>query len=359
MEARSEPLGYVYLKYFKGLRSPRRSVEQSSRSEQAAAIEAGMRGVLGIDGGGTKTVCLLADEAGVVVGRGEAGASNYQSAGGAAAYRAILTAISQAIADFDDTVTVRGLTLGLAGVGRPDDVAAVRDWVELLQADDRLPLRWQLPPTGARVCPDCEIALVGGLGGAVGVAAIAGTGAIAYGRNGRGQVARASGWGSVLGDEGSGYDLARQGLRAVVRARDGRSPQTALTAAFCDRLALGDVRELVERVYRQGWTVKDMAALAPVVDAVAAAGDAVATAIVEDAAAELAIATLAVGRQLFAPEQPYDVVTVGGLWQGSSDLSGRFQRQLRQRRQGVTVSAARYDAAYGAVLLALRSPEGR
>jgi N-acetylglucosamine kinase len=158
-----------------------------------------------------------------------------------------------------------------------------------------------------------------------------------------------------LGDEGSGYDIARQGLRAVVRAFDGRAPQTALTEKVCQHLGIHDVPDLVEVVYRRGWTAKDLAALAPLVDAIAAQGDAVAMQIMEDAASELAAATLAVGRRLFAPKTPFDVVAVGGAWHGRSDLYSRFQRQLRQRHEGVTVIAPRYEAAYGAVLMALRA----
>ncbi|PPT07020.1 N-acetylglucosamine kinase of eukaryotic type [Geitlerinema sp. FC II] len=311
-----------------------------------------MQAVLGVDGGGTKTVCLLTDTTGKILGRGEAGASNYQSVGGEAAYRSLLNAIREAIAGQE--VTVRGIALGLAGIGRPEDEAIVRDWVELLQDDDRLSLQWSLPPKGVCVCHDCAIALAGGLGREVGVATIAGTGSIVYGRNRLGHTARSGGWGYLLGDEGSGYDIARQGLQAIARAFDGRSQPTALSDAFRSHLGLQDLRDLVERVYRRGWTAKDIAALAPVVDKVASQGDRVAEAIVDRAASELALATKTVAGQLFDPLEPFEIVTVGGLWHGTSTLRQQFAQQVTTELPASAVVWPRHEPAYGAALTVLR-----
>jgi N-acetylglucosamine kinase len=309
--------------------------------------------VLGLDGGGSKTRCLVVDAAGTILGRGEAAASNYQTVGGEAAYHAILDAIAAATAH--QSLTIRAVTLGLAGVGRPHDQQIVHDWLQLLQQDSRLPLIWDLHPRGVRICPDCEIALVGGLGGDVGLATIAGTGAIAYGRNDSGQVARASGWGYLLGDEGSAYDIGRQGLRAVVRAADGRSPQTQLSLAICQHLGLDGVQDLVRRVYDPDWLPRDMAKLAPVVDQVARLGDAVATGILHDAAAELAIASRSVYQQLFPANHAVELVTLGGTWQRQGQLRQRFQQQITASCPQIQVVAPRHEAVYGAVWLALRS----
>lgn len=309
--------------------------------------------VLGLDGGGSKTRCLVVNAAGTVLGRGEATASNYQTVGGEAAYHAILKAIAAATAQ--QPLTIRAITLGLAGVGRPRDEQIVHDWLQLLQQDSRLPLLWELHPRGVRICPDCEIALVGGLGRDMGLATIAGTGAIAYGRNAAGEVARASGWGYLLGDEGSAYDIGRQGLRAVVRAADGRSPQTQLTPAICQHLGLDAVPDLVERVYGQGWVAKDFASLAPVVDQVASLGDRVANQILDQAAEELAIASRTVYQQLFSPTAAVELVTLGGTWQSQAHLRQRFQRQLKRSCPQIEVIQPRYDAVSGAVLLARQS----
>ncbi|MGC9505383.1 N-acetylglucosamine kinase [Baaleninema sp.] len=312
-----------------------------------------MPAVLGIDGGGTKTVCLLSDTTGRVLGRGEAGASNYQSVGGEAAYRSILESIREATKGH--AVTVTGIALGLAGIGRPEDEAVVRDWVELLQNDDRISIAWALRLKGVCVCHDCAIALAGGLGREVGIATIAGTGSIVYGRNRFGQTARSSGWGYVLGDEGSGYDMARQGLQAVVRAFDGRSQPTALSEAFRSQLGLQEMRDLVELVYRRGWTPKDIAALAPIVDKIASQGDRIAEEIVDRSASELALATKTVAAQLFEGIEPFEIVTVGGLWHGTSALRQRFDRLVTDALPAASLVWPRHEPAYGAVLTALRA----
>ena len=231
----------------------------------------------------------------------------------------------------------------------------VQDWVQLLQQDSRLPLTWNLHPQGVQVCPDCEIALVGGLGQEVGLATIAGTGAIAYGRNSQGRVARASGWGYLLGDEGSAYDIGRQGLRAVVRAADGRSPQTQLTEAVCDYFGLDKIEDLVESVYQPGWRAKDVARLAPVVDRVASVGDEVALQILDEAAVELALASRTVYRQLFPDDAAVELVTLGGTWQSQGKLRQRFQQHLARDCPEIAVVEPRHDAVSGAILLARRA----
>lgn len=309
--------------------------------------------VLGLDGGGSQTRCRLVNAQGAVLGQGEAPASNYHAVGGEAAYHAILCAIAAATAK--QGVIIRAITLGLAGVGRPRDRQVVHDWVQLLQQDSRLPLTWNLHPQGVRICPDCEIALVGGLGQDVGLATIAGTGAIAYGRTPQGAVARSSGWGYLLGDEGSAYDIGRQGLKAVVRAADGRSPQTQLTAALCDHLGLDQIEDLVEHVYQPGWRAKDVARLAPVVDRVACLGDGVANQILDEAAAELALASRAVYRQLFPDNTPVELVTLGGTWQSQGKLRQRFEAQLARHCPEIEVVQPRDDAVAGAILLARRA----
>lgn len=309
--------------------------------------------VLGLDGGGSQTRCRLVNAQGTVLGQGEAPASNYHAVGGEAAYHAILCAIAAATAK--QGVIIRAITLGLAGVGRPRDRQVVHDWVQLLQQDSRLPLTWNLHPQGVRICPDCEIALVGGLGQDVGLATIAGTGAIAYGRTPQGAVARSSGWGYLLGDEGSAYDIGRQGLKAVVRAADGRSPQTQLTAALCDHLGLDQIEDLVEHVYQPGWRAKDVARLAPVVDRVACLGDGVANQILDEAAAELALASRAVYRQLFPDNTPVELVTLGGTWQSQGKLRQRFEAQLARHCPEIEVVQPRDDAVAGAILLARRA----
>ncbi|MDY6938420.1 MAG: BadF/BadG/BcrA/BcrD ATPase family protein [Cyanobacteriota bacterium] len=312
--------------------------------------------VLGIDGGGTKTVCVVLDRTRTVCGRGIGSASNYQSRGLAAAEDAISTAIQQAIASLTpkptQTIAVEGLGIGLAGAGRPEDVRQIRGLLEGLLESEKLPLKWCGTPKTLRVASDCAIALVGGTGREAGIVTIAGTGSIVYGCNTRGETRRAGGWGYLLGDEGSGYAIALRGLQAAVRAQDGRSGQTTLADGFLAHLGLNRAEELVEAVYRRGWGVKEIAALSVVVDRAAAAGDGVANGIIEEAVGELVLATQVVGRSLFRADEVFEVVTVGGTWLGESKLRSSFIATLGEVAPNSRVIEPRHEPAIGAGLMA-------
>lgn len=306
--------------------------------------------VLGIDGGGTKTTCVLMDKTGKVWGRGQAGSANYQTVGAEAAYWAIAQSILQATQEFE--ILIQGIGIGLAGAGRGADQARVRGWVDRLQKSPQFSLQWDLKPERITICPDCEIALMGGIGKNTGIAAIAGTGAIVWGRNDQGDTKRVGGWGYLLGDEGSGYWIARQGLQAVMRSWDGRLGETSLTQHLVAHLGLNTVEDLVEAVYRRGWGVTEIAALSQIVDRSAAAGDAVASQILDDAAQELVLAVQVAANALFQPHEPFEVVTLGGAWQ-SADLRQTFVTSFAEIFTNSKVIEPRHEAAYGAGLMVL------
>ncbi len=194
--------------------------------------------VLGIDGGATRTVCLIADEAGTEVARAVGGPSNHQAVGVEAARRALAQAIAQAC-DAAGNPPLAAACWGMAGLDRPEDGRILNALAAEL-----------LPGVPVAVVHDADIALVGGAGGSrVGVVVIAGTGSIAAGYDIAGRTARAGGWGHVLGDEGSGYDIARRGLNAATRASDGRAPATALATVV---LAAADEGGRDREGYRRG-----------------------------------------------------------------------------------------------------------
>ena len=245
--------------------------------------------LLGVDGGGTRTVALLAtptDDGWKLLGRGEAGPGNRQAAGHDAAMGSISEATGRAFAAAGlKRRPVEAACLGLAGAGRADDQAAVRDWV--LGAK----LAAQVEVTG-----DSALLLAAGTPEGWGVAVVAGTGSMAFAKGPDGATARAGGWGYLLGDEGSGYAVALAGLRAAVRAADGRGPATRLVAGFLEQLKLSRAEELVGLVHRSDRPA--LAALAAVVASAAETGDPVAVGIVRDAAGELADAVVAAARPL-------------------------------------------------------------
>lgn len=313
--------------------------------------------VLGIDGGGSKTVCVLMDEQGQVFGRGEAGGSNYQSVGIEVAAQSIKAAISAAVETVVDTVgdiTIKAICLGLAGVGRPGDFKIVKDIVEDLQQDNNFYINWSLKENNIIICNDALIALVGGIGDDVGVVAAAGTGSIVFGRNYQGLTKRVGGWGYILGDEGGAYKIAVAGLQAAMRYYDGRDRETCLTRDFQEFFALENIEYLVDIVYRGGG-VKEIAALAPIVDNAAANGDDVANDIVDGAVGDLLLATSTVINAIFQRRDILEVVTVGSVWGGKSMIRSRFETAIIKLFPTVKVIYPRFEPAFGAGLLALKS----
>ena len=170
--------------------------------------------VLGIDAGGTKTVCLLADEHGAIVSEARGAGANLHAAGELAVEKVLHEVMEAAIGDRERHAGGRSVSASPASIARTKRRRSARSCGA--SAINRGPL----------VVNDALIALVAGAGDAPGIVIIAGTGSIVYGRNARGEAARAGGWGHMIGDEGSGYWIGREALvggdarRRRARARD-------------------------------------------------------------------------------------------------------------------------------------------
>ncbi|MDJ0556657.1 MAG: BadF/BadG/BcrA/BcrD ATPase family protein [Microcoleaceae cyanobacterium MO_207.B10] len=310
--------------------------------------------VLGIDGGGTKTEAVLMDENYQIIGSGKSGASNYQSIGIEAAKKSIQTAITEAVTNSKSDKPISAICLGLAGVGRPKDFQVVQTFLGEIITNTPF-ITWNLQPNNIVICSDSAIALVGGIGHPVGVVVIAGTGSQVFGQNSQGLTKRVGGWGYLLGDEGSGYNIAIQGLKAALKADDGREPPTTLIADFQKYLGLTNIEGLIEVVYRRGWGVKEIAALAPIVSTAANKGDKVAKGIIDCAIEELSIATKVVISALFQPHESFEVVTIGSVWNSMNNFQGKFETSIRAIAPAAKVIWPRHQPAYGAAILALKT----
>ena len=295
--------------------------------------------IIGIDGGGTKTVGIVADSGGKILGRATLGASNYHVIGETQT-KAVLADLSarllaQVNAERERCVAV---CIGMAGLGRPEDQQVIAELCDEIG----LPKRRILTH-------DARIALVGGAERLEGIIIIAGTGSIVYGVKADGTEARAGGWGHLLGDEGSGYDIGLRGLRAVVRAADKRDAPTQLTSLILDALKLRAPNDLIRWVHAAG---KDrIAAVAEQVFAAATVGDGVATEIVAGAVHELVLAAnVVIDRLTF--NQPFHLVLSGGLFTHQPTFVEMLRPRLEELASKAIVGLPKHEPAYGAVLLA-------
>lgn len=295
--------------------------------------------LLGIDGGGSKTLALVADRNGTVLGRGTAPSSNYQSVGFAAATAALEAAAAAALEDAGhSTGTIAAACLGLAGADRPDDRLRFERWFREHAAAERV-----------AVVNDAELVLCAGTPAGWGVALISGTGSFCYGRAPDGRTARAGGWGYLIGDEGSGYAISIEALLLATQTADGRAAAHTILSAILDHWQLAEPQELVGYVYHPERTRAEIAALAPHIMALADDNDPHAQALVARAAYELGRMVAAVVRKLDLQAPP--IATAGGVIGAYPALQHAVVTHA-----GVTLGPISHAAepARGAIVLARR-----
>lgn len=295
-----------------------------------------MRYVLGIDAGGTKTVGLLADETGRIVGEARGTGANLQTHGELEVEK-VFDGILEALGSREKIAAV---CLGIAGVDRPRDEEVIRGILRRLGYRET-----------ASVVNDAAIALVAGAPERVGIVILAGTGSIAYGADREGKTARSGGYGFLLADEGSGYWLGHQALRATVRSADGRGPQSLLAGLVFEALGVRSVAEMVPVVYEKGLPKFRIAAHAGLVQQASDRGDTLATALLEEAALELSLAARAVAQRISLGGGPYRVVLAGGVFTACPSLPARIERCLGL--PGAQLAPLGVEPAQGAVALAL------
>jgi N-acetylglucosamine kinase-like BadF-type ATPase len=208
------------------------------------------------------------------------------------------------------------------------------------------------------VVNDALVALIAGAGDDPGVVIVAGTGSIAYGHDGRGHAARAGGWGYLLGDEGGGFWIGRGALAAVVRQFDGRGPSTLLTEFVLAEMKLVSPADLIHAVYDDGLPRRSIAGIASVVQRAVAAGDAVATEILDRAAGELTAAAASVIRALSMRGEDFVIVLSGGIFAGIPALVPRVTARMPDVAPRSRVRLLDVEPATGAVRLALAAARG-
>jgi N-acetylglucosamine kinase len=301
--------------------------------------------VLGIDAGGTKTVCLLADDQGRVVAEARRSGANLQAVAELEVEKVLHDVMEEAIGDRD--ITPAAICLGIAGVDRPGDSAVVRGIMKRIGHKARIV-----------IVNDALVALEAGAPGQPGVVVISGTGSISYGRDGQGRAARSGGWGYVLGDEGSGHGIGRAALRAVLRESDHRGAATMLTGLLLAHFNVTEAQGLIHHVYNTNLKPASIGALATSVQTAFSQGDQVAIGILRGAANELEASALSVARRLELIGQPFAFILAGGIFRAVPWLEQELERRLPLAAPGSRVRLLDREPAFGAVALALQEARG-
>lgn len=274
---------------------------------------------LGVDGGQSSTTAIIADQTGRVLSIGTGGPCYEVEA-------AIRGALQDKIG-----LHFRAACLGFSG-GPNDKEELVR---KLISADQYA------------VTNDGMIALIGATGGAPGIIVVAGTGSIAYGRNARGETGRAGGWGYIYGDEGGGFDITREALRAALRMEEGWGPPTTLRNKLLGATECESANDLMHRFYTTDFPRPKIAGYSKLVDEAAREGDRIAIEILNREAQHLAGFAASVRGALFEPGEDPIVCPVGNVYR-SEILRQRFEMLAGNCRDPL------YGPASGALIEAAR-----
>jgi glucosamine kinase len=307
------------------------------------------RYVMGVDGGATKTLAAVLDLKGKTLHVGHGGPSNEDAVGTHAAVQALLGAADEAIGQAGiDAGELGAAVLAIAGTDTEHVAAGVRE----ARTDAWL------------VVNDVVAAWATATGGGPGVAAIAGTGSNVFGVGGEGESTRAwraGGWGHVLGDEGSGYWLGVQSIKAALRHREASGPATGLSDAAISFFGVESVEAVAQSVYSKPLSKGEIAAFAIETARLVRQGDAVARELYERGARELGeqikavIAQTGLGRA--APDgQPavFPVGLIGSAFKAGEVFVEPLTRAVHELAPGASVQAVEMAPVGGSLLLAAR-----
>ena len=272
--------------------------------------------LIGADGGGTHTKLVLSDEMGRVLSFAEGGAVNYNAIGLAAARENLFDAAESMLSSVGQSLEHCGcFCVGSSALDAPADAAQTAAFCGN-----------RFDPTRCLMDSDAWVSLIAASEGRSGILMIAGTGAMGTASDGLGHRFTGGGWGYLLGDSGSGFDIGRRALLAAAEAEEG-GLQTRLRERFLRRFGVDSIRSLIPLLYAPDFRPSDLAALAPEADAAASEGDPVAQDILRTAA----ISSAAVCSYLHAQSGAVDVFVYGGVFTRSARYLSEFLQALQSR----------------------------
>ena len=294
--------------------------------------------VLGMDVGGTKTAAAIMNERGVVLGQGVGASGNIN-----------FVTLEQAEQSFADAI---GGAREMAGL---DELRTETNIIGIEPEPDPLhPIIKKL--TGCdRILhkKEGECSLVGGLVSPVGISLIAGTGSVGWGRNKEGRTHMTGCWGTI-GDEGSAYDMARQGVNAAFWAEDGRGPETKLLDNLREYFGVKLIRDAVTTIYQNPDVRKNFAALSRIVTQTAEEGDAVAKGIIQNCGEQLALLITTAARVLGMDKDPYRVAATGGLVSRGGPFFEMVRAEIKRTHPQGELETPKFEPVIGAALIGLQ-----
>lgn len=294
---------------------------------------------LAVDGGGTKTSCLVGDEQSVL-GHGAAGPSNVVRVGEAQARESLAEAIEQACRNASVNPRVISRTcIGIAGGARPQVADVIKRFAATLVGGQ------------IQVVGDMVIVLEAGFHGDAGVVVITGTGSISYGRNASGQTARAGGWGFAISDEGSAHWIGRAAVSRAMRTHaEGES------GSMLQRLMkVWNVKRVDEMVVAANAPEARFTDLFPEIVSAAEMGERTACEVLSEAGRELAELASVVVLRLFGKDEAVQVAMAGGVFRNAELVRNAFYNELKREHSRVQINDSIVEPVEGALWLARKA----
>lgn len=301
-----------------------------------------MKYLIGMDGGGTKTKCILTDINLNPIYETIGGPSNFLVIGTETVSETILNLVNDCISSQNiSSSDIEAIVLGTTGGGRRNDA-------ELLEKKIFEDAKQKsISVNKFKVESDARIALEGAFSGKAGSILIAGTGSIMFGKDEAGEIHRVGGFGRYIGDEGSGYRIGRKGLNAVARFMDGRAKSTKIADLLEQEFSIATSEQLITEVYRNNFNI---AAVAPLVFDVAESGDKIAQRILEDEADELILHILAMKSKLNV--EMLKVSLIGSILTTPNYFSYLFNEKVVRRFADVKIMEPEHSPEFGSALMA-------
>lgn len=299
-----------------------------------------MEYVMGIDGGGTKTIAVISDINGIIAAQSIAGSTNPNVAAThelEAAFQNLFDSLEKQLPD-----GLRDITCAFAGISGAGNQENKRNLQKLLK---------RLLPEHITIQVEADTinALYSGTYGKHGMVQISGTGSITYGINRSGKHDRAGGWGYLFGDEGSGYDIGRQGMTAALQSYDGRGPDTILMQMMYDHFNIDHPQKLIREIYTSSAPKSEISPLSKLVFAAYKQKDPAAVKILSNTGKEIAHSIKTLYQKLFEPNEEASVVLCGGVF-NEKEVIPRLVKNELSADPGIRLILPKVSPAAGSLI---------
>ncbi len=311
-----------------------------------------MKYILGVDGGGTKTVIRITDYNGNILSEIITGAGNFKSVGISVAEKniteGILNAIKQ-LKDKPDDIFFASSCFGLSGLDSEQDGEIFKNIIF------KNKIKMLLDHDKITICNDSRIGLAAGTKNKNAIMIICGTGSNCFGINEEGEEAKANGWDFILGDEGSAYEIGVKALRLIMREFDKRGSKTLLTHTILKELNIKDIPGLINWCYNIPFSSERFASLTKTVCSTAELGDKLSIKLLKDEAKEALISISVVVKKLKLTNREFDIVYVGSVFRCEKYFKQVLTERLKEKFPKIRFAPLKDKPVSGAIKIALQN----